>query len=141
MIIKKIIPQGFCYGVMSAYQQTLQTIKDNPHKKIYMLGWLVHNQKIIDDLEARGVCVLDDQACSRYAIIDALPPQKDAILILSAHGTDNQVQLLAKQKGFQVVDLTCKYVYKTHQLIKEKIATGYQVLFIGKAHHPETNAI
>lgn len=141
MVIKKIIPQGFCYGVMSAYNNAIKTIENNPHKKIYMLGWLVHNQKVIDDLSARGITILDDNSKSRYEIIQALPSQTDTILILSAHGTDYQVIDLAHKKGFEIVDLTCKYVYKTHELIKTKLAAGYQVIFIGKASHAETNAI
>ena len=141
MIIKKLIPQGFCYGVISAYNNTLKTIAQNPDKKIYMLGWLVHNQKVVDELLKKGVIVLDDKNTSRWDLINQFDKVENSILILSAHGTDYKVIELAKNKGFEIVDLTCKYVYKTHDIIKEKISQGNEIIFIGKESHPETNAI
>ncbi len=141
MIIKKLIPQGFCYGVISAYNTTLKVIEKNPHKKIYMLGWLVHNEKVIDQLKDKGVIILDDSNTSRYNLINQFNTVDNAMLILSAHGTDANVIKLAQNKGFEIVDLTCKYVYKTHHIIKEKISQGYEIVFIGKINHPETNAI
>src|SRR5690606_23961019 len=43
----------------------------------------------------------------------------------------------AKEKGLAVVDATCPDVTKTHDLIREKVAAGYEVIYIGKKGHPE----
>lgn len=136
-----LVPNGFCYGVITAYNKTLETIKNNLNKKIYMLGWLVHNKKVVDEFIQHGVQILDDSKKSRLEIIEEFDDVANSILILSAHGTELKVIELAKKKGFEIVDLTCKYVYKTHDVIKEKFEAGYNVFFIGKKKHPETIAI
>lgn len=142
MEIIKLIPNGFCYGVITAYKNTLSLIENNKSKKIYMLGWLVHNQKVIDELIQRNVIILDDDKETRLEIINKFDDNlKDSILILSAHGTDHNVIKIAKDKGFIIYDYTCKFVYKTHNIIKEKIDNDYEIIFIGKKNHPETNAI
>ncbi|MGL4951426.1 MAG: 4-hydroxy-3-methylbut-2-enyl diphosphate reductase [Mycoplasma sp.] len=141
MIVKKILPTGFCYGVMKSYNETKKIVLQNPDKKIYMLGWLVHNEVVIEELRDMGIEILDDTNESRFEIISKFSDQENSILILSAHGTDSNVIEIAHQKGFQIFDLTCKYVYKTHELIKTKIQEGYEIIFVGKQNHPETEAI
>lgn len=141
MKIEKLIPTGFCYGVMHSYKSTLEIIDKNPNKKIYMLGWLVHNQYVVNELLSHNLIILDDKKDSRYNIINNFGKVDNSILILSAHGTDAKTINLAKSKGFEIHDLTCKYVYKTHDIIKKKLTEGYEILFVGKLNHPESNAI
>lgn len=142
MKIIKLMPQGFCFGVAFAYHQTKKIIEQNPNKKIYMLGWLVHNQSIIDEFKSLGLIILDDKQKSRFELIKSLEKNtENDILLLSAHGTDQQTISLAKQKGFKIFDLTCKYVYKSHYVINEKMKDDYEIIFIGKKKHPETLAI
>lgn len=141
MELIKLLPQGFCYGVIKAYNNIIKIIEENQDKNIYMLGWLVHNENVINDLKKRKVQILNDLTMSRKDLINQFNNVKNSILILSAHGTSKDVIELAKTKGFIVYDLTCKYVYKTHDIIKEKISDGYQIVFIGKKNHPETIAI
>ncbi|MGL4950571.1 MAG: 4-hydroxy-3-methylbut-2-enyl diphosphate reductase [Mycoplasma sp.] len=141
MLVEKIMPIGFCYGVTKSYETTKQIIQQNPNKKIYMLGWLVHNKSVIDELLKLGVIIIDDSKDSRFNIIQKFEQQTNSILILSAHGTDYKVIEAAKLKGFEVFDLTCKFVSKTHEIIKQKLSEGYSIYFIGKKGHPETNAI
>jgi 4-hydroxy-3-methylbut-2-enyl diphosphate reductase len=47
------------------------------------------------------------------------------------------VRKLAREKGLTVVDATCPDVTKTHDLIREKTADGYEIIYIGKKGHPE----
>ncbi|GAF06225.1 4-hydroxy-3-methylbut-2-enyl diphosphate reductase [Paenibacillus pini JCM 16418] len=44
---------------------------------------------------------------------------------------------LARDKGLTTVDATCPDVTKTHDLIRDKVAEGYEVIYIGKKGHPE----
>lgn len=141
MKIEKLMPTGFCYGVMHSYKSTLEIIENNPDKKIYMLGWLVHNQYVVNELLSHNLIILDDKKESRYDIINHFEKVHNAILILSAHGTDTKTINLAISKGFEIHDLTCKYVYKTHDIIKQKLSDDCEILFIGKLNHPESNAI
>ena len=56
-IIKADI-MGYCMGVRRAVESAEQSIKDFPHKNIYTLGPLIHNQNALDNLEQKGVRVL-----------------------------------------------------------------------------------
>lgn len=140
--ISKIFPQGFCSGVVDAWSEAKKIALNNKNKKkIYMIGWLVHNKNIIKELNELGIETIDDDNNSRYKIVENLKDPKNSIIIFSAHGSDPKAIKLAKNKNFEVYDLTCKYVNITHELVKEKINLGYQIIFIGKINHPETKGI
>lgn len=58
-------------------------------------------------------------------------------VVFTAHGVSPQVKQKAREKGLTVVDATCPDVTVTHDLIREKTAEGYDVIYIGKKGHPE----
>ncbi|MDE5841924.1 MAG: hypothetical protein K2H11_03010, partial [Malacoplasma sp.] len=143
MKLTKVTPRGFCKGVVDAYAECKKIAKLYPDRKKYLIGWLVHNKNIVDELKNLGIEVKEDFKKSRKNIIDEIkikdyknPP----IVFFSAHGTDEQTINYAKQKGLHVVDTTCIYVTKTQNLIKEKLSKNYQIIYIGVSNHPETIA-
>ncbi len=141
MKIYKITPCGFCFGVINAFKIVKETISLNPDKKIYMLGLFVHNPEMLNEFKSK-IQILDDTNVSRYQLILNLPnAENNEIIILSAHGTDLKTIYLAIKKGYKIIDTTCKYVYKTHELIKKSLNNNHNVIFIGKLNHPESNAI
>lgn len=140
MEIIKITPRGFCSGVVNAWKIVREIIEKNPDKRIFMLGWFVHNKNMLDEIKANNVFVLDDTSTSRYDLVKNLVVQKNDILILSAHGTDEATKQLAKQKGLDVIDTTCEYVYKTHDVIKQALNDNKKVIYLGKDNHPESLA-
>lgn len=140
MEIIKITPRGFCSGVVNAWKIVREIIEKNPDKRIFMLGWFVHNKNMLDEIKANNVFVLDDTSTSRYDLVKNLLVQKNDILILSAHGTDEATKQLAKQKGLDVIDTTCEYVYKTHDVIKQALNDNKKVIYLGKDNHPESLA-
>lgn len=141
MDVRLIEPYGFCFGVRNSYDSTIEIINKHPNSRIFMMGWLVHNRPIINKLLEMNVYILDDKHQSRAEILENIQYQPNDVIIFSAHGTDANVIEKAKQKGFIVYDLTCPFVKKTHNLVLNKIANGYDIVFIGKLNHPETNAI
>lgn len=42
---------GFCYGVKRAVETAIKLKKENPDKNIYILGELIHNTDVINELE------------------------------------------------------------------------------------------
>lgn len=138
MKITKITPRGFCKGVVDAWVVCKNVAKQYPNNPKYMIGWLVHNQEMIKEMEKLNIKTLDDKAISRKEIIASLDPSENAVVIFSAHGTDPKIIQEAKDRGFIVYDTTCKYVTKTHNIIQEKLQEGYQIIFIGVKNHPET---
>lgn len=137
----KVTPRGFCKGVVDAYAMCKKIAKQYPNNEKYLVGWLVHNKEIIKELEELGIRTKDDKNLSRLDIINSIeikdinnPP----IVIFSAHGTDQKIIDLTKEKGLIIFDATCIYVTQTHNLIKEKINQKYQIIYIGVKNHPET---
>lgn len=140
MQIIKISPRGFCSGVVNAWKIVKDTIKQNPQYRIFMLGWFVHNQKMLDEVRSDNLFILDDTNVTRYELVQNLKVQTNDILILSAHGTDEKTIKLAKSRGLKIIDTTCEYVYKTHDVIKDGLINNKQVIYLGKENHPESLA-
>ena len=133
MDVIKISPRGYCYGVVDAIQMVKQVARDpNAPRPIYILGLIVHNHHVVEELEQLGVISLDGE--DRLALLEQV---EQGTVIFTAHGVSPAVKVLAVQKGLHVVDATCPDVTKTHRLIEELVAQGYQVIYIGKKGHPE----
>lgn len=133
MKVLKISPRGYCYGVVDAMvlaRQAAQNL-DLP-RPIYILGMIVHNKHVTDAFEEEGIISLDGP--NRLEIIKQVDK---GTVIFTAHGVSPEVRKLAKEKGLTVVDATCPDVSRTHDLILEKKAEGYDVIYVGKKGHPE----
>ncbi|WP_088831137.1 4-hydroxy-3-methylbut-2-enyl diphosphate reductase [Paenibacillus tyrfis] len=133
MDVIKISPRGYCYGVVDAMALAMQTAKnlDLP-RPIYILGMIVHNAHVTDYFEKEGVVTLDGP--NRLEILEQVDK---GTVIFTAHGVSPEVRRKARDKGLTVVDATCPDVTKTHDLIREKTAEGYTIIYIGKKGHPE----
>jgi len=133
MEVLKITPRGYCYGVVDAMvlaRQAAQNL-DLP-RPIYILGMIVHNSHVTQSFEDEGIITLDGP--NRMEILNQV---ESGTVIFTAHGVSPEVRKLAREKGLTTVDATCPDVTKTHVLIKEKVAEGYEVIYIGKKGHPE----
>ncbi len=133
MEVVKISPRGYCYGVVDAMVLAMQTAKnlDLP-RPIYILGMIVHNKHVTDAFEKEGIVTLDGE--NR---LDILEKVDRGTVIFTAHGVSPEVRKIARDKGLTVVDATCPDVTRTHDLIREKAADGYAIIYIGKKGHPE----
>lgn len=133
MEVLKISPRGYCYGVVDAMVLAQQTAKnfDFP-RPIYILGMIVHNSHVVEAFERDGIITLDGP--DRLSMIENIDK---GTVIFTAHGVSPQVKQRARDKGLMVVDATCPDVTRTHDLIKEKVADGYDIIYIGKKGHPE----
>ncbi|AKX33954.1 4-hydroxy-3-methylbut-2-enyl diphosphate reductase [Spiroplasma litorale] len=139
MNVIKVTPRGYCLGVVKSIKMAKDTIKNYPNKNIYMIGLLVHNKIVVEELEKSGIIVLDDWKKTRLELIESIP--KGSVVIFSAHGTNDKVIDLALKKGLTVVDTKCKWVLETEELIKDYLELGFDIIFIGKHGHPETIAL
>jgi len=133
MEVVKISPRGYCYGVVDAMVLALQTARnlDLP-RPIHILGMIVHNAHVTEAFEKEGIITLDGE--NRLEILDKI---EKGTVIFTAHGVSPEVRRRAREKGLTTVDATCPDVTKTHDLIREKVADGYEVVYIGKKGHPE----
>lgn len=133
MKVLKISPRGYCYGVVDAMVIARNAALDKSlPRPIYILGMIVHNKHVTDAFEEDGIITLDGE--NR---LDILRKVETGTVIYTAHGVSPEVRQLAKDKGLVAIDATCPDVSVTHYLIEEKVAEGYDILYIGKKYHPE----
>ncbi|MEK3876296.1 4-hydroxy-3-methylbut-2-enyl diphosphate reductase [Paenibacillus sp. FSL M7-0420] len=133
MEVIKISPRGYCYGVVDAMVMARQAAQnlDLP-RPIYILGMIVHNSHVTNSFEDDGIITLDGH--NRLDILDKVDK---GTVIFTAHGVSPEVRKMARAKGLTTVDATCPDVTKTHDLIKEKVEEGCEIIYIGKKGHPE----
>lgn len=131
--VLKISPRGYCYGVVDAMVMARQAAQnlDLP-RPIYILGMIVHNSHVTNSFEEDGIITLDG-----HNRLDILEQVDKGTVIFTAHGVSPEVRKMARAKGLTTVDATCPDVTKTHDLIKEKVEEGYEIIYIGKKGHPE----
>ncbi|MDM5320680.1 4-hydroxy-3-methylbut-2-enyl diphosphate reductase [Bacillus altitudinis] len=133
MNVIKISPRGYCYGVVDAMVIAKNAALDkNLPRPIYILGMIVHNKHVTDAFEEDGIFTLDGP--NR---LDILKQVESGTVIFTAHGVSPEVRQIAEEKGLVAIDATCPDVTKTHELISEKTADGYDIIYIGKKGHPE----
>jgi 4-hydroxy-3-methylbut-2-en-1-yl diphosphate reductase len=133
MEVLKITPRGYCYGVVDAMVLARQAARnlDLP-KPIYILGMIVHNKHVVDAFSEEGIITLDGE--NRLELLEQV---ESGTVIFTAHGISPEVRRRAREKGLTIVDATCPDVMKTHDLIREKVAEGYEIIYVGKHGHPE----
>lgn len=138
MEIKRVIPSGYCKGVINAINIAKKTKKDYPNEKIYILGMIVHNTYVTDELTKLGIITLDDNNKSKEELLKDI---HEGVIIFTAHGISNQIKELVKNKGLISVDATCEDVLKTRYKVIDYLNKGYDVIYYGKNKHPEAEAI
>ena len=129
-------PQGYCAGVTNAIRIAYLAKSENPDKRIFVLGALVHNQTVIDELKHNGIETLEYS--DNVEAIKRL--NKGNVLIFTAHGHDERLDDIAKDRGLIIYDATCPKVRDNMNKIKREIEANHQVIYIGQNGHKETNA-
>ncbi len=137
MEICEVKPSGYCKGVGYALAMVKKAVRDYPDQPVYIVGMLVHNRYIVDALKTRNVITLDDSTKSKMELVESI---ESGVVVFTAHGIADSVKNKAIAKGLTVVDATCEFVRKTHQIIRDYLNRGYSIFYIGKKKHPESEA-
>lgn len=138
MIINKVEPQGFCNGVKYALRLVQKAINDpEVEKPIYLLGNLIHNHFVMDDLKKQGVKIIDNNK-TRLEMLDDID---EGTVVFSAHGVSPKVYEKAKSKGLNIIDATCPNVLIIHNRIKTYLEQDYLIIYIGSKKHPECEGV
>jgi 4-hydroxy-3-methylbut-2-enyl diphosphate reductase len=137
MEVIKISPRGYCYGVVDALQIVRQAAKDpSLPRPIHVIGQIIHNRHAIEELTSMGVVTLDGP--DRATILEQV---KEGTVIFTAHGVSPLVKQRAQERGLHCIDATCPDVTRTHDLVRDLVAQGYYILYIGKKGHPEPEGV
>ncbi len=119
---------GFCFGVKRAYELTCVNSKDCDD--VYILGKLVHNNDVCQDLYKRGI-----------KEIKTLSNIKEGTVIFTAHGVGPGMYEKASARGLKIIDTTCPKVMKAQRLAKNFTEKKHQVLVFGDRDHKEVKSI
>ena len=120
---------GYCFGVRDAVNLAYDTAKD--YGEVYMLGTIVHNEKVVEDLSKSGTKVVDK----------LVEVPSDRPILFRAHGTAPSVWDKANQKKLNIIDATCPLVTEIHDEIKKLEAEGRRTIIIGDHGHDEVVGI
>lgn len=115
---------GFCNGVSYTVKTAEEAIKN---EKIYCLGEIVHNERVINDLEKNGMITIKN--------IDEAP--NNSKVIIRAHGELKKTYDKASQKNIDILDLTCGKIKAIRVKISKRVDDHF-IVIIGKKEHPES---
>ena len=120
---------GYCFGVRDAVNLAYDVAQKEGN--VYMLGDIVHNEKVVNDLNKAGAKIVDK--------LDDVP--KDGTVLFRAHGTKNDIWDEARDKSLNIQDATCPLVHKIHEDVKNLYSEGRKIIVIGDHGHDEVVAI
>ena len=115
---------GFCAGVEHTINEAKKALKQ--YKKVYCLGEIVHNEKVIELLKKEGIITVET--------IEEVP--NNSKVIFRAHGEAKSVYEQAQSKNIDIIDLTCGNVKAIHISVENAKKENF-IIIIGKKAHPE----
>ena len=129
MQIVKAESMGFCMGVRRAMQIVHDIIDTRPSCPVHTFGPLIHNRLVLEDLEKRGVTVIERT--------------KDAegIVIIRAHGIQPEVKKILEKRCEELVDATCPRVLHSQEKVREASEKGFHTVIAGDKDHGEVKGI
>ena len=113
---------GFCSGVKKAYDTALSLAGQD----VTIYGELVHNNSVTDKLKSVGVNT-----------VERLEDVKTSKVLIRSHGVKKSDLDYFAGKGIEVIDCTCPFVKRIHNIIEEYSFKGYQIILLGDSTHPE----
>lgn len=119
---------GFCFGVKRAIEMAYEAIGVEP--KLYSYGQLIHNKTVTDDLASKGL-----------EIVENLDGLTEGTFLIRSHGVGKALYDEAEAKGLNILDGTCPFVKKIHNIVHEKLAEGMGIIIVGDGTHPEVIGI
>ncbi|MCS7063542.1 MAG: 4-hydroxy-3-methylbut-2-enyl diphosphate reductase [Methylacidiphilales bacterium] len=127
---------GFCYGVERAIDLAYAAAKVFKDRRIFLLGEIIHNPEVNDQLAAMGIQTLREEE-GEYKLNHLTP---DDVVIIPAFGAEIKVMDRLKTIGCQTVDTTCGDVMSVWKRVRQYRAEQVTSIIHGKAWHEETKA-
>ncbi len=122
---------SYCVGVKRTLTMVEELLKKNPKKAYYMLGEIVHNEHVINDLRNKGLHIIGNSAR-----IDS-----QGTVIIQSHGVPLSTLKNLEKRKIDYIDATCPMVRVIHREIIKLENEGYFPVIIGKKGHDEAKGI
>ena len=132
LVVKVAKTAGFCFGVKRAVDKCYEQAKEG-QQPIYTFGPIIHNEQVVEDLERHGVHVIGDE--------DQLRLVREGTVIIRSHGVPRRIYDQIRKQGLTLVDATCPFVKKIHNIADEQSGEDTLFLLLGAKEHPEVEGI
>ena len=116
---------GMCFGVRDAIALAL-----GQAEPITVLGDLVHNETVLDQLRSQGVRI-------EHQVANVQTPT----VMITAHGASDRTRHGIRRRGFNVIEATCPLVSFAHRAVQKLAADGFHPVIIGKRDHVEVRGL
>ena len=123
---------GFCFGVQRAVDSVYKELEENSGK-IYTFGPIIHNEQVVEDLNKKGIEVIDT--------VEQLKEIKEGTVVIRSHGVAKEIYDVLEQQKLKMVDATCPFVKKIHNIVLDESNNGKTIIIIGNDNHPEVEGI
>ncbi len=120
---------GFCFGVNRAVELVEKAAREG--SRVVTLGPIIHNRHAVSHFEEMGVSVIEQPE-------QAQPGQT---VIIRSHGVSRDVYERLQRQGVHIVDATCPFVKRIHEIVSNAEAEGSLPVIIGTRSHPEVEGI
>ena len=118
---------GMCFGVREAIALASETVKREP---LSILGDLVHNETVLADLRAQGICLAQQPADVGTRTV-----------MVTAHGASERAMSETRGRGLNVLEATCPLVHTAHRAVARLVREGFHPVIIGKRDHVEVRGM
>ena len=120
---------GFCFGVERAVNLAMAAAAE--HGRVFTYGELMHNEDAVDDLKEKGVLPVDS--------VEGL--KAGDVLVIRSHGAPPEIYKLCEAMKIVVVDATCPFVRRIHQVVLNEYKKRHTIIIAGEKKHPEVIGI
>lgn len=124
---------GYCMGVKRAVESADSALNNNPDKKVYSLGPLIHNRIALESLSKKGLSILDSEKSDSA--------KNGSVVVIRAHGVPPAVLEKLNNNGAEIVNATCPKVVASQKNAKKYASLGYTVILAGDSNHGEVAGI
>ena len=124
---------GFCFGVRRAVELAEKALAENPGKKVYSLGPLIHNENALRSLEEKGLHIVDESEIKGL--------EKGSVVIIRAHGVAPSVTDALEKRGCVIIDATCPRVKASQKMVERYSSQNDYVVLTGDRNHGEVIGI
>ena len=121
---------GFCFGVVYAIEMAEDHLAE--HGSLYCLGDIVHNDKEVQRLQAKGLKIISHEDLAQL---------KDATVLIRAHGEPPETYKIAMENNIELVDASCPVVLKLQNRVRQAHDEDRQIVILGKPGHAEVNGL
>ena len=116
---------GFCFGVRRAMEAAERSAP------AVTLGPIIHNPQAVEQLRQRGITSVDS--------VTDIP--EGARVIIRSHGIGRQVYEQLRARTDAIVDATCPFVSRIHDMARRASEDHIPLIVVGEAQHPEVAGI